>query len=624
MLENIKFIIGIIVLVLYFGIVPSVIGIGGSSILCPKRKVSVTEAYIWGNIILWVIFQLLCVPMGIMGISFTVLTITFLVIILVLLMCILSLQRKGILERIRIASRVVAGLSWKEWLVITLILGQTCVSVFGATYIGADDAGYMAISLDAVEKNAIASIDYYTGLPSGVPLKILLTSWNYYISFLAKISGIHVTAIAHTFLPIVLIPMAYGVYLLLARVLFPHNRSKVVTFLFWMNLLVIFGAYSWYTVTLRLDICVWHGKAVMATIMLPFLFYYLLGIEEYQKLDSVCLMFIMIATCAMSLLGVGLSILIVVGAVVAKYQKSHIKKSFPLLLAAMFISLIAVFYFFKVFSINEFSFGRVKDLFPKATDMAIAAYSLYWNGSWFRWFYYICMGYLLLRRKKNEQSRFLTRYIICQYLIIFNPVVYCISYIFLQAENVYVRLYYMLFPEIFMAYILTLLVFDFSKKKKSIICVIACGVGIMVLGKPYGELAEFSKPQNIYKLPQEAIELCDMINTDSQNEEPRAMVYQGDVRDRGPIVYIRQYSSRIQMLYGRGGYGYRGSEIFDLIDKNEITMTEIAQLMEENDCRYLVWKNDQNDITELVELGGNIVGKTENYVVIRIRDEVGK
>lgn len=623
MLENIKFIIGIIVLILYFGIVPSVIGIAGSSIFCPKRKVSVTEAYIWGNIILWVIFQLLCVPMGIMGISFTVLTITFLVIILVLFICILSLQRKRISERIHIAIRTVRDLSWKEWLVITLILGQTCVSVFGATYIGADDAGYMAISLDAVEKNAIASIDYYTGLPSGVPLKILLTSWNYYISFLAKISGIHVTAIAHTFLPIVLIPMAYGVYLLLARVLFHYNRSKVVAFLFWVNLLVIFGGYSWYTLTLRLDICIWHGKAVMATVMLPFLLYYLLGITEYQKRDLVCLMFIMIATCAMSLMGVGLSILIVVGVIVAKYQRNSIKKSFPLLLAVVFISFVAVFYFFKMYSINEFSFERVKELFPKATDMALGAYSLYWNGTWLRWFYYICLGYLLLR-KKNKQGKTLTRYIIWQYLVIFNPLVYYIAYLFLQAENVYVRLYYMLFPEIFMAYILTLLVFDFKEKKNRIICVIVCGVVIMVLGKPYGELAEFSKPQNIYKLPQEIIELCDMINADSPDEAPRAIVYQGDVRDRGPIVYIRQYSSRIQMLYGRAGYVYKGNQIFDLIEKNEITMSEIGQLMEENNCRYLVWKYNQNDITEMENLGGNIVGKTENYVVIRMDFEVEK
>ena len=426
MLESIRFTIEIVILVLYFGIVPSVIGIGGSSILCPKRKVSVTEAYIWGNIILWVIFQILCVPMGIVGISFTVLTITFLAIILLLLICIMVLQKERILEGIYIAFRGVGNLSWKEWIVIALILGQVCVSVYGATYIGADDAGYMAISLDAVEKDGIASIDYYTGLPSGAPLKILLTSWNYYISFLGKISGIHVTAIAHTFLPIILIPMAYGVYLLLARVLFHHNRSKVVNFLFWMNLLVIFGGYSWYTVTLRLDICVWHGKAVMAAIMLPFLLYYLLGTKEYQKLDLVCLMFIMIATCAMSLMGVGLSILIVIGAVVAKYQRNYRKKAFPLLMAAVFISLIAVFYFSKMFSINEFSFQRVKELFPKATDMALGAYSLYWNGTWLRWFYYICLGYLLLRRKKNEQSRFLTRYIIWQYLIIFNPIVYYI------------------------------------------------------------------------------------------------------------------------------------------------------------------------------------------------------
>lgn len=213
----------------------------------------------------------------------------------------------------------------------------------------------------------------------------------------------------------------------------------------------------------------------MEAIILPFLFYYLLRTKEYQKLDLVCLMFIMIATCAMSLMGVGLSILIVAGVNVAKYQRKNIKKIFPLLLVIMFISLIAVYYFLKTSSINEFSYERVKELFPTATDMALGAYSLYWSGTWLRWFYYICLGYLLLR-KKNKQGKTLTRYIIWQYLVIFNPLVYYIAYLFLQAENVYVRLYYMLFPEIFMAYILTLLVFDFKEKKNRIICVIVCGV----------------------------------------------------------------------------------------------------------------------------------------------------
>lgn len=618
MLETIRMIVGVIILIFYFTMVPTVIGITGSKVLCTKRKVSTAEAYIWGNIILWVIFQMLCVPMGIIGISFTTLTIIFAGIVLLLLILAFRLQGKGIFREVFSVLEKIRHFKWIEWTVMVLILVQACVSAFAATYIGMDDAAYMAISLDAVGKDSIASIDFYTGLPAGVPLKILLTSWNYYISFLGKISGVHVAAVARSFLPVVLIPMAYLVYLLLARVFFQHDRKKISFFLLCINLLIMFGGYSWYTVTLRLDICVWHGKAVMAAIMLPFLFYYLLQTNEYQKRDLLCLLLIMIATCAMSLMGVGLSILIVVGAIVSRYQKKNIKKGLPLLLVVTIVALVAVFYFLKMSSVNNFSYERVKELFPKAVAIAFGADSLYWNGTWIRWFYYICLVYLLVRRKRNRNSRFLTRYIIWQYIVMFNPVFYYIAYLFLEGSNVYVRLYYTLFPEICMAYILTLLIFDFKQRRNSVICAGACVALIMVLGKPYQEIANFSKPQNIYKLPQEVIEICDMINTDSPQVEPRV------VASEGMNVYLRQYSSRIGMLYGRGPYDYNNQSILHLIQNNQITMEEIVELMKENNCQYLVWEDNLEDVEEVENLGGHMVGRTENYVVIKINAGVAK
>lgn len=57
-MEKIRLVIGIIILVSYFAIVPTSIGIVGDKLLPGARKKSFTEKYIWGNIFLWALFQI--------------------------------------------------------------------------------------------------------------------------------------------------------------------------------------------------------------------------------------------------------------------------------------------------------------------------------------------------------------------------------------------------------------------------------------------------------------------------------------------------------------------------------------------------------------------------------------
>lgn len=617
MLENIKIVTGMVVLVLYWGIVPAMIGSAGCKIFYQNINVCTVEKYIWGNIILWTIFQILCVPIGLMRGTLTILTVVFSGIVLVLLIISVRLKLKcswinrqklyGIVERIKC-------ISVGNWFVIILILVQVASLVFGMSYSGAtgDDAAYLAIALDAVEQDKLGIINYYTGLPTGVPLKILLTSWNYYISYLSKISGIHVAIIAHTFLPVILVPMAYSVYYLLAKEFYENSPKKVTIFMIFVNLIIIFGAYSWYTTTFRLDVCIWQGKAVMATIMLPFLLYYMIRTTVYQKWDFVCLLLIMVAVCAMSLMGVGLSILMVSGVIVARFHKGEIKKLVPLFIAATLVFLVALFYFIRMSYITKFSIEYIKQYFPKSVDMVLGANKLYWNESWIRWGYVICLIYLLIMRKNDEKSCFLRKYILCQYIVFFNPVFYYIAYNFLKTANVYVRQYYILFPEIYMAYAMTCMILRFKEKWKNIVVGVLCTMFIVICGKNYQTIAWYYMAPNLYKILPEAIEMCDLINEDSDAEQPRVLV------SDGMCAYLRQYSSRIQMLYGRYGYEYKGDNILNLIQSNQVTMSEIIQLMTENHCQYLVWKNDEKGIEEVETLGGSVVGRTDNYVVLRI------
>lgn len=623
-MESIREIVGIVILFFYWIVIPSAVGVAGARVLFSRtREIVFAEAYIWGNIILWAIFQMLCVPMGMLGIKFSILSIMYMGIIFILLVCLFIISFKY--QRwFEIPLYSIKKIQWGVWLVILLILGQIFFFVFGAApaHVGGDDSSYIATALDAVENNEIAAIDPYTGQKADKAslIKLALTSWNYYVSFLSEISGIHVAAVAHTFLPVMLVPMAFVVYWLIARFLFCNDKKKVCIFLLCLNLLLFFGAYSRYTLTFRLDMCVWQGKAVMAIIMLPFLFYYLIRVEEYGKKEVLCILLIIAATCAMSLMGVGLTIVIVIGAFVAKYRKEDTKKYIPLLLvAAIVLSLSIVLFFARFNGAEKLSIENIKNLYPAAMAMARDANGLYWGGSYLQWLYYGCLVFLLLKKNRcDKKDKFFRRYVIWQYLLIFNPIFCYIAYIFLGGPNVYVRLYYTLFPELYMSYILTVLLFALKRKRIQICCAFAGVVIIIGLGKPYWRDADYGRAENAYKIPQEVVELCDMINEDSKETLPKVVV--GD----DAVIYIRQYSSRIRMLYGRYGYSYNGYNILDLIRSNDVSIEEIVHLMEENDCQYLVWRREQSDVEELERLGGSVIGSTDSYVVYRRNKEEGK
>lgn len=608
-------IIGFVILAIYFTVVPMTVGISGSRFFCRRKKVRISEAYIWGNIILWAVFQVLCVPMGILKIKFDLLVITYIIVVFTLCMLAIYHQRKNRFNIVNSVVRLIKNWKRSEWLLVACALVQIGMLLFYITSWGsADDSCYIATSLDAVERNNIAGINYYTGVSgAGVSLKIVLTSWNYYISFLSKISGLHVAIVVRSFLPIILVSMAYMVYFLFANMLFKNNRKKRTMYLLFLTVLFIFGGYTTYNLTFRLDICVWQGKAVMATIMLPFLFYYLLQSREYQTREWIGQFIIIIATCAMSLMGVGLSVLMILGIVIVRIKKEDYKWYIPLLIIALAVSAIATYYYFSQYMFRGLTYEHIKIYFPLAVDMAAGTNKTYWMGSILCCLYMIALVYLGCRKKQSMRDKILMKYVICQYLIIYNPIVFYVAYLFLQSSIVYVRLYYILFPEFFLAYALTLFVGDVIDKKKRIICSVLFVLFIAVAGSPYWKLADFIPAENVYKIPQEAVEICDIINNDSADEIPRVLVADN------MCVHIRQYSARIELLYGRGGagYSYNGDNLYTLIQEGEITLPEVITVLKDNRCQYLVWENIQDDIDEIEYRGGRLIGETENYCIFK-------
>lgn len=602
---------GLLILLVFLLAVPGVIGMAAEKILINRRRFSMAESYLWGNIILWALFQILCVPMAMLGMSFSIFSVIFLIIIIALTMLALIKYGQYMILKVVELKEKIRKFGWQEILLITIIAVQILILVFGVTYeSSADDASYIALSLDTLSTDRIAQLNPYTGLEGAISLKRILTSWNFYISFLGKISGIHVAAIAHTILPILLVPMAYMAYLLIGRAIFGKNRKRTVQFLLWLSILFTFGAYSIYTVTYRLTIVVWQGKAVMVTIILPFLFCFLIKMKEIKLKKTVCLFLIMVSACAMSLMGVGLSVFMVIVSAVAKLKRNKVKTVVPLLLTGTLISMVAVYYVWKSGEGMLFSPKYIGELFPQAVTMIREAFSLYWNGTKILWLY--LGGFLIIcwRGRKKRNVRFLIKYALVSYIIIWNPVFYYFAFVFLKNASTGVRLIYTMFPEVYMALAMTLLTCAFRDRKGSIIAGGVGGLYILLTGTIYPKVGHPVLAENAYKLPNEAVQVCQILNEDSE-EPPLVMA------DGGLVLYLRQYSSRVKMVYGRYGHKHNGEQIFQLINEQRITKEEIWAFLEENNCDYVVWRNDDADIETFIQLGGELIEETQNYAIIK-------
>ena len=79
-------------------------------------------------------------------------------------------------------------------------------------------------------------------------------------------------------------------------------------------------------------------------------------------------------------------------------------------------------------------------------------------------------------------------------------------------------------------------------------------------------LEDFYRVENVYGLPQDVVDVCDLVL--SEVEEPLLIV--ADVDD---IIYFRQYSSRIKLLYGNNLYGTMGGATTITIDYKDMAAT---------------------------------------------------
>ncbi len=180
--------------------------------------------------------------------------------------------------------RFKAYLGLAVWCVfIALVLYQVIMSGMLA-FADGDDAFYIPVSAAAEASGKMYRTIPYTGESTQLDVRHGLAPFPVWIAFLSRFSGIHATILAQSILGGVLLLLCYLIYSRIANLLFAGQEEGIPYFMLFVSLLILFGNYSFYTSETFLMTRTSQGKAVLGSLIIPFLFWCLLQAgREYRK-----------------------------------------------------------------------------------------------------------------------------------------------------------------------------------------------------------------------------------------------------------------------------------------------------------------------------------------------------
>ena len=216
--------------------VPAVIG--GLFYKVDKLAENLFFRWAGGQFLLWAGFQLICVPLILKEESFSRLVQLFsgYLAALMLLAAAVEIQRLVKGKRVlRFSEKKTGGGKGVSgtllWILFWGVLLFQLLQAVRLSYADTDDAFYVAISSITQESDTMYQVLPYTGGATQLDARHGLAPFPIWISFLGRLSGMPAVTVAKVVLPVALISMAYAVYYLFARVLFPGKGRQRALFL---------------------------------------------------------------------------------------------------------------------------------------------------------------------------------------------------------------------------------------------------------------------------------------------------------------------------------------------------------------------------------------------------------
>jgi len=242
-------------------------------------------------------------------------------------------------------------------------------------------------------------------------------------------------------------------------------------------------------------------------------------------------------------------------------------------------------------------------------DTILEIFKAYNGTGYYCMLFIICLIYLWFVEEDKRIKALLVYAPTVIQLLFFIPFFYMI-YVKLDSETYY-RILWLLPMTVVIAYAGCKLIGVHTKIGLALLSVILVMSGTYVYKSVY-----MTKAENAYHIPQEVVDVCDMIKPEEGRERVWAVV------PLDMIHYVRQYTTEIQLAYGRESMIYtwviNENQLYLLYREETMDLKKLSDLSTDYYCNYVVLEKDRvltGGKPEDFELSK--IGETKNYDVYR-------
>lgn len=224
----------------------------------------------------------------------------------------------------------------------------------------------------------------------------------------------------------------------------------------------------------------------------------------------------------------------------------------------------------------------------------------------------------LLVKEKNKRRRAIFVYAPLTILFLFFFPIFRKVFVRLMGGegDIYYRVLWLIPMGIIIAYAgvkLAAILYEKKGVAAKGITLAALAAAIMLCGKYVYASQYMSEAENYYHLPQEVIDICNLIAPD-EGEERIWAVFPTDL-----VYFVRQYDTNIQMLYGREmvepKWQYAEPVHTIMNHPTTIDIEELLKLTRERNCTYIVLPNNKSVSEVPEEYGLELLDTIAGYPV---------
>ena len=276
----------------YFAAVPFILG----KLILYRRELPearTAQLYLLGLMGEFALYQLIALPLQWLGKSLDTVTLVFTAAVLAALAADLLLWKKD-LPVTACGKKLVREPLF--WIFAAFLLYQLWHIICWKALNYSDDVTYMTMVSDMA----------YTGeMYAGDDEKYLFTSYYPFVAMIARTTGMKALVLTKTVIASIYLVLFYLIWGVFGAAIFPGDAKKQSLFLFFLAIATEASGYSQYTLSKRILLYTWNGKAALYVVTLSYLFYliwrYFQTKPDRRQMAILCM--VLVAAAGNSMMG---------------------------------------------------------------------------------------------------------------------------------------------------------------------------------------------------------------------------------------------------------------------------------------------------------------------------------